>query len=73
MAAMEKNSERRLMADKVSMALCQEADVRRNHEFFNGRNAASTPLSTVGHNLPVSDPSLPPFRRLLHFETGQTA
>ncbi len=30
------------------MALCQEADVRRNHEFFNGRNAARTPLSTVG-------------------------
>ena len=39
-----------VMADRVSMALCQEADVRRNHEFFNGRNAARTPLSTVGHN-----------------------
>jgi len=35
------------------MALCQEADVRRNHEFFNGRNAARTPLSTVGHLLPL--------------------
>ena len=36
------------------MALYQEADVRRNHEFFNGRNAARTPLFTVGHQLPVA-------------------
>ena len=40
------------MADRVSRALRQEADVRRNHEFFNGRNAARTPLSTAGHNRP---------------------
>ena len=29
------------------MALCQEADARRNHEIFNGRNVARTPLSTA--------------------------
>ena len=37
-----------LLADRVSRALRQEADVRRNHEFFNGRNVARTPLSTAG-------------------------
>ena len=36
------------MADRVSRALRQEADVRRNDEFFNGRNVARTPLSTAG-------------------------
>ena len=41
-----------VVADRVSRALRQEADVRRNHEFFNGRNVARTPLSTAGHNQP---------------------
>ena len=57
------------MADRVSMALCQEADVRRNHEFFNGRNAARTPLSTVGHQLPVATSTQPPFERLVRSVT----
>ena len=39
---------RLVVADRVSRALRQEADVRRNHEFFNGRNVARTPLSTAG-------------------------
>ena len=42
------------MDDRVSRALRQEADVRRNHEFFNGRNVARTPLSTAGHQPPVA-------------------
>ena len=46
-----------VVADRVSRALRQEADVRRNHEFFNGRNAARTPLSTAGHNRPVASDS----------------
>jgi hypothetical protein len=50
------NRHGRMMADRVSMALCQEADVRRNHEFLNGRNAARTPLSTVGHKRTVDIP-----------------
>jgi hypothetical protein len=37
------------MADRVSRGLREEADVRRNHELFNGRNAVRTPLSTPGH------------------------
>ncbi len=54
------------------MALYQEADVRRNHEFFNGRNAARTPLSTVGHDLPViSAPDRTP-EVLVHSETCRT-
>jgi 4'-phosphopantetheinyl transferase EntD len=47
------NRHGQLMADRVSRALRQEADVRRNHEFFNGRNVARTLLSTAGHNRPV--------------------
>ena len=47
------NDERQLVADRVSRALRQEADVRRNHEFFNGRNVARTPLSTAGQKRPV--------------------
>jgi len=41
------------VADRVSRALRQEADVRRNHEFFNGRNVARTPLSTAGQEPPL--------------------
>ena len=45
---------RLVVADRVSRALRQEADVRRNHEFFNGRNVARTPLSTAGHERTVA-------------------
>ena len=60
-SALEEIPERQVMADRVSRALRQEADVRRNHEFFNGRNAARTPLSTVGHKR--SSPTRSKFRR----------
>jgi hypothetical protein len=68
---MEKKPERLLMADRVSMALFQEADVRRNHEFFNGRNAARTPLSTVGQERKFDTKDKRPHERLLHSGTSQ--
>lgn len=49
------NPDRQVVADRVSMALCQEADARPNHEIFKGHNVARTPLSTAGQKRSIKN------------------
>ena len=51
-SALERFLERPVVADRVSMALCQETDAHPTHEIFKGHNVARTPLSTAGQLLP---------------------